>query len=365
MSENSGFPRITDEGYEKMPTFRAEQLGTVAKRVLEGAGASEQEASVVARELQGANLVGHDSHGVMRLMQYVDYIEKKVICPGQEMEILKEGDAFLLIDGHFNFGQVVASEALKLGKEKARQAGTATIFIRNCNHVGRLGSYTQQAALEKFAAMMVVNGPASGGVAPYGAIQGRMGTNPITIAAPWGDDAMVLDMTSSATAEGKVRVAFQKGVPVPEGQLIDAQGQPTTDPSTYYADPGGAILPLGGNLGFKGYGLSVMIDVFGGMLSGFGICRTDLPPGTNGVWMYLVDISAFTELDAYQELVAKYIAHIKAAERQPGVDEILMPGEIELRRRDQRLADGVEVPEETWRQISELADRLEVSLEGV
>jgi len=354
-----------DEGEGKMPTFRAEQLGEVARRVLEGAGASAEEASVVAKELQGANLVGHDSHGVMRLMQYVDYIEKGVIRPGESYEILKEGPAYLLIDGHFNFGQVTASQALQLGMEKARQAGTATIFMRNCNHVGRLGSYTQQAAFQKFAAMMLVNGPASGGVAPYGAMEGRMGTNPITIAAPWGDDAMVLDMTSSATAEGKVRVAFQKGVPVPEGQLIDAEGQPTTDPSTYYADPGGAILPLGGNLGFKGYGLSVMIDVFGGMLSGFGICRTDLPPGTNGVWMYLVDVSAFTELEDYQALVSKYVAHIKSAQKLPGVDEILMPGEIELRRQDQRSAEGVDVPEETWRQIGELAERLGVSLENV
>ncbi|MEE3283611.1 MAG: Ldh family oxidoreductase, partial [Planctomycetota bacterium] len=142
-------------------------------------------------------------------------------------------------------------------------------------------------------------------------------------------------------------------------------GQPTTDPSTYYADPGGAILPLGGNLGFKGYGLSVMIDVFGGMLSGFGICRTDLPPGTNGVWMYLVDVSAFTELEDYQALVSKYVAHIKSAQKLPGVDEILMPGEIELRRQDQRSAEGVDVPEETWRQIGELAERLGVSLENV
>jgi len=348
-----------------MPTFRAEQLGEVARRVLAGAGASAEEAALVATELQGANLVGHDSHGVMRLNQYVDYIQRGLIKPGQEMEILREGPSFLLIDGHFNFGQVTASQALKLGMEKARQAGTATIFMRNCNHVGRLGSYTQQAAYEKFAAMMLVNGPASGRVAPYGAREGRLGTNPITIAAPWGDDAMVLDMTSSATAEGKVRVAYQKGVEVPEGQLIDADGVPTNDPASLYADPPGAILPLGGNLGFKGYGLSVMIDVFGGMISGFGICRTDLPPGTNGVWMYLVDIAAFTELDDFQALVSQYIAHVKSAETTEGVDEILMPGEIELRRREQRQANGVDVPEETWRQISELADSLDVSLEGV
>ncbi|MFP6767365.1 MAG: Ldh family oxidoreductase [Planctomycetaceae bacterium] len=348
-----------------MPTFQADQLGVIASRVLEAAGASPGDARLIAAELQGANLVGHDSHGVMRLMQYVEYVEKNVIRPGAQMEILKEGAAFLHIDGHFNFGQVTASQALALGIAKAREAGTATIFIRNCNHVGRLGSYTQQAAHQKLAAMMVVNGPASGGVTPYGGMQGRMGTNPITIAAPWGDDAMVLDMTSSATAEGKVRVAFQKGVPVPEGQLIDSEGHPTTDPATYYATPGGAILPLGGNLGFKGYGLSVMIDVFGGMLSGFGVCRTDLPPGTNGVWMYLVDIETFIGIEEFQQHLEKYIAHIKGARKLPGVDEILMPGEIEMQRMAERAVHGVEVPEETWRQIRELAKGLGVSLEDV
>lgn len=348
-----------------MPTFQADQLGVIASRVLEGAGASPEDACLVAAELQAANRVGHDSHGVMRLMQYVDYIEKGSIRPGSALKILKEGAAFLQIDGRFNFGQVTASQALELGIAKARDAGTATIFIRNCNHVGRLGSYTQQAAHRKLAAMMVVNGPASGGVTPFGGMQGRMGTNPITIAAPWGDGAMVLDMTSSATAEGKVRVAFQKGVPVPEGQLIDAEGQPTTDPATYYADPAGAILPLGGNLGFKGYGLSVMIDVFGGMLSGFGVCRTDLPPGTNGVWMYLVDIETFITLEEYQQHLEKYIAHIKGARKLPGVEEILMPGEIENRRKAERDVHGVEIPEETWRLIRELADGLGVSLDDV
>ena len=348
-----------------MPNFSADQLEIIAVRVLEGAGAGAEDARVVARELKAANLVGHDSHGVMRLMQYVDYIEKGVIRPGAPLEVVKEGPAFLVIDGKFNFGQVTASEGLELGIEKARVAGTATVMIRNCNHVGRLGSYTQQAALRKFAAMMVVNGPGSSGVAPFGGIDRKLGTNPITIAAPWGEESMALDMTTSTTAEGKVRVAFQKGVPLPEGQLIDHDGKPTTDPGVYYAEPGGAILPLGGALGFKGYGLSVMIDVFGGMLSGFGVCRTDLPPGTNGVWLYLVDITQFVPLDEFEALVEKYVANIKSSRLMPGVDEILVPGEIEVRRMSERSRDGIDVPDETWRQINELAERLDVSLSDV
>ena len=348
-----------------MPTFNAEQLHEIGYQILQGAGVSAEEADIVATELRDANMVGHDSHGVMRLMQYVDYIEQGFIKPGGEFEVLKDGLSFAVIDGHFNFGQTTATKALRLGIEKARSAGTATVMVQNCNHVGRLGSYSQKAAHEGLASMMAVNAPGPGGVAPYGGIERKLGTNPITMSAPWGDDALVLDMTTSASAEGKLRVAFQKGESVPEGWIIDSEGNPTTDPADFYAEPGGALLPLGGPLGFKGFGMSVMVDVFGGMLSGSGVCRTDLPRGANGLWMYLIDVPQFVDPDEYEALLKTYVASLKESRKMPNVTEILMPGEIERRRQQQREADGVSVPDETWRQISELAAKLDVSLDGV
>lgn len=348
-----------------MPTLNAEQLFSVATRILQGAGVAPADADVVAGELRDANLVGHDSHGVIRLMQYVDYIEKGFIKTDAKCEVLRDKPAFAMLDGHFHFGQVAATYALSIGLEKARAGGTATVFIRNCNHVGRLGSYAQKAALEGFAAMMCVNAPGPGGVAPFGGIERRLGTNPISIAAPRGEEPLVLDMTSSATAEGKVRVAFQKGEPLPEGWIIDAQGNPSTNPADLYGPPEGAILPLGGFMGFKGFGLSVMIDVFGGILSGSGVCRDDLPRGANGVWMYFLDVGQFVPRDEYDALMEKYVDYIKSSRRLPGVEEILLAGEIELRRQAQRIAGGVRVPDETWRQIGELAGRLDVSLDDV
>lgn len=348
-----------------MPTFNADQLFEIAGRVLRGAGVSGTEADIVAAELRDANLVGHDSHGVMRLMQYVDYIEQGYIKPGGAFEVVKEAPGFAIIDGHFNFGQVTAAQALEVGIEKARACGAATVMIRNCNHVGRLGSYSQQAAGKGIASMMAVNAPGPGGVAPFGGIERKLGTNPISMAAPWGEGALVLDMTTSASAEGKLRVAFQKGESVPEGWIIDSEGRPSTDPAVFYADPPGSLLPLGGPLGFKGFGLSVMIDVFGGILSGSGVCRNDLPRGANGVWMYLVDVRQFQSFDEYQALLDQYVASIKGSKRMPSVDEILMPGEIEQRRQKQRIAEGVPIPDETWRQIRELAGRLAVSLEDL
>ncbi|MDA1013358.1 MAG: Ldh family oxidoreductase [Planctomycetota bacterium] len=345
-----------------MPNFNADQLLSLSIQILTAAGVGAEEAEMVGIELRDANMVGHDSHGVMRLMQYADGIDQGHVKPGGEFEVIKDLPSLAIIDGHFNFGQVTATKALHLGLEKAAACATATVVIRNCNHVGRLGSYSQKAAEAGFASMMAVNAPGPGGVAVYGGIERKLGTNPITMSAPWGDKALVLDMTTSASAEGKLRVAFQKGVQVPEGWIIDAEGNPSTDPAVFYADPPGALLPLGGPLAFKGYGMSVMIDVFAGMLSGSGICRTDLPRGANGVWMQFLDIKQFLEPAEYASLMETYVANIKSSKRAPGVDEILMPGEIELRRQDERRVKGVDVPDETWRQLNELASRLGCSL---
>lgn len=349
-----------------MPTFNASQLTAVSTRILEGAGVPPDDARIVADELVAANMVGHDSHGVMRLVQYCKMIDDGIIKPGARVEILKEEAAYALVDGNFNFGQVVASEALSVLIKKARSDGTATVMIRNSNHVGRLGSYMDQAASQGFAAMMAVNGPGPGGVAPFGGIDRKLGTNPISMAAPRAAGNLVLDMTSSATAEGKLRVAYQKGESVPPGLIIDGHGNPSTDPGDYYREPAGAILPLGGPLlGHKGYGLSVMIDTFCGIVSGNGVCRTDLPPGCNGVWMYLIDIERFVPRAQFDAMMDMYVQHLKSSRRMEGVDEILLPGEIEVRRRQQRERDGVPIPDETWRQTLDLAERLGVSLADV
>lgn len=348
-----------------MPILTPDQAYEVAFRILQGAGVAAADAEIVATELRDANLVGHDSHGVIRLMQYIDYIETGYTKPDAQVEVLKDEPGYAIIDANFHFGQVAATRGLELGSEKARAQGSATVVIRNCNHVGRLGSYAQKAAQSGLASMMVVNAPGPGGVAPYGGIERRLGTNPISMSAPRGDRPLVLDMTSSATAEGKVRVALQKGDTLPDGWIIDHTGQPSVNPADLYGPPEGAILPLGGAMGFKGFGLSVMIDVFGGMLSGSGVCRDDLPRGANGVWMYLVDVEKFLPRSEFDALLEKYVAHVKSSRRVEGVEEILMPGEIELRRQDQRLAEGIPVAEETWRQLNELAAKLKVELPTV
>jgi hydroxycarboxylate dehydrogenase B len=349
-----------------MPTLKQSQLFELANRILVGAGIPAEDAKIVAQELSDANIVGHDSHGVMRLMQYVEFVQDGYVKPGGNFEVVKEGGAFAIVDGHFNFGQVTARKALALAIDKAHSVGTATVMMRNCNHIGRLGSYTHDAAEEGFAAIMAVNAPGPGGVAPFGGMERRLGTNPISMSSPSVNGPFVLDMTTSATAEGKLRVAKQSEKMVDEGLVIDGHGNPSTDPNAYYDKPFGSILPLGGPLlGHKGYGLSVMIDVFCGMLSGSGVCRTDLPRGANGVWLQLIDVEQFLPKDEYDKYMKQYVSHIKDCPKLPGVQEIFLPGEVEERRKKDRQANGVAIPDETWRQLTELAKGLNVSLDFI
>ncbi|MBX3444391.1 MAG: Ldh family oxidoreductase [Planctomyces sp.] len=341
-----------------MPVFTVDQLRELGRSLLMAAGTPPAAAETVAEELAQANLVGHDSHGVMRLVQYVQMIHDGFVKPTAALEVIQHGPGYAVLDAHFSLGQVAAAKALELGLEQAQAVGTATILVRNCNHVGRLGSYGEQAARRGCLALMAVNAPGPGGVAPFGGIDRRLGTNPICMAAPRGDGAVVLDMTTSATAEGKLRVAFQKGEPIGEGLLINSCGEASINPADFYANPCGAILPLGGGMGHKGFGLAVMIDIFCGILSGSGVARTDLPRGANGVWLQLLEIERFLPRSVYDMWMDRYVAHLKDCRLQPGCAEILLPGEIEQRRRAERERDGIPIPEETLRQILETASRL-------
>ena len=173
----------------------------------------------------------------MRLKQYVDYIEQGHIRPGAEVKLDVDTPTIAVLDGGGNFGQVVAAKALQIATARAREAGSFTVLCRECNHIGRLGSYTYQAARQGFFAVMAVNAPGPGGVVPWGGLDRKLGTNPISMATPWNEEAIVLDMTTSATAEGKVRVALQKGETIPDGWVIDNAGNPTNNPPICMAIP--------------------------------------------------------------------------------------------------------------------------------
>src|SRR3954465_13135809 len=221
-----------------MPTFSAAQLPALSQSLFEAAGVPATDAAIVARSLVDANLCGHDSHGVMRAPQYVDFIKKGTYKAGVPLTVLQETPAVVAADANWGLGQPQAYRLLDKLMPKAKALGIAAGPLRNCGRIGRLGEYAEFAAKENMALFAAVNSHGSGRrVAPPGGTEGRISTNPICMGAPTTGAPVVMDFGTSAAAEGKVRAQFQKKEPTPEGWLIDHTGKPTTDPAVLYTEP--------------------------------------------------------------------------------------------------------------------------------
>ena len=340
-----------------MPNFTQNQLQKIAADIFEASDVPSDEAEIIAALLVASNLAGHDSHGVIRIPQYIGLINDGLIHPGAPMDIERESASHALINGNWGFGHVIAQKAMTLAIEKAKSSTISAISVYNCNHIGRIGSYPIQAAEAGLVGITMVN---AGGtalyVAPFGGRDGRLATNPIAIATPTRNGhPILLDITSSVVAQGKIRVAINRGDSVPLGWIIDSNGEPTTDPRDLNGTPPGALLPLGGIVGHKGYALGLMIDILGGALSGAGCSGSENTRLQNGVLMLALDIANFTPLDDFYTHVEGLVEHVKASPVAPGFDEILTPGEIEARQTAQRLREGIPIDGETWRQIQQTA----------
>ncbi len=335
-----------------MPRFDPQQLLTFARRLLIALGSSEENADAVADHLVDANLAGHDSHGVLRLLQYSQHVAEGRIAPAAQPRVLRETDTTLLLDGNLAWGQVVAGRAIEAAVERARRHAVSAVAVRNCYHVGRVGVYPRMAARQGFVAQVLCNGHGVGRVAPWGAAEARLATNPIAIAVPTRGEPVLVDITTSVVAEGKVRVARLAGKQVPEGWILDGEGRPTTNPEDLYA--GGTILPFGGREGHKGYGLSVVVDLLGGLLSGAGAGFLTETIG-NGLFIQVTDPAAFAERDEFLDRVDEFIAYLKSARTKPGVEEILLPGEPEIRTEARRRNEGIEIDTGTIEKLDALA----------
>lgn len=347
-----------------MPTFNFETLRELACRTAAAMGAPAEEAALIGESLARANLAGHDSHGIIRLEQYAKLVQDGNILPGAPTEVVRETACTALLDGGWNFGQVVARRALDLGIEKARQYGTGTVSVRNSNHLGRLGEYTLLAAEAGMICFGTVNNHGRGNmVAPFGGTDGRLSTNPLSFAAPGPERPLLVDITTSVVAEGKVRLKKNAGQPVPEGWLLDAQGRPTTDPDVLYSTPRGSILPFGGPVAHKGYALGVMVDILSGALSGAGVSHSSTCRLGNAIYFHVIDVEKFIPREEFLEQVAVLERHLKSSPPAPGFEEVLLPGEPELRAEEQRRREGIFVDDETWRQFCACARSLGVEIQ--
>src|SRR5207247_7984620 len=289
-----------------MPIVQADRLTRIGAALLKAAGASDEEANAVAAGCVNANLAGHDAYGVIAIPTYIDRIKAGHIVPGAKWTIVRESSTTTVIDGHWGFGFHVNAKAMALTIEKAKTANVAACTVFRQSHVGRLATYPLMAV----EAGMIGIATADSGrspkiVAPFGGREARLGTNPISIAVPSDLDApFYLDMATSAVAAGKIALAVSRNEDIPQGWIVDAEGRHTTDPKQYRK--GGALLPLGGSEGYKGSGLSAMVEVLCGLVTGLGFGVEPTGRHNDGCCMAVLDVAAVRPVEDCKKEVAEF-----------------------------------------------------------
>jgi hydroxycarboxylate dehydrogenase B len=334
--------------------FAPQALEAFTTAALAALGAPAGPAGQVAASLVLSNLVGHDSHGVIRLVQYSAWVADGQIQPAAQPEVSQREQAIAVVDGRWGFGQSAARLAVDVVAEAAQANGVAAVTIRDCNHIGRLGEYVGDLAGQGLVGLAFCNaGPV---VAPFGGAGRALGTNPFAWAAPGGPRGpLVVDFSTAGVAEGKLKLAAADGRPVAAGLIVDAEGRPTTNADDFYA--GGALLPFGEH---KGSGLSVMIELLGGLLTGMGTAPTPSYGGGNGAVMMAMRVGAFVDADAYAADADRFRAELVTAGRGAAPGPVLLPGEVETQTKEQRLRDGIPVSPAVLASIYEITDPLGV-----
>lgn len=334
-----------------MAVVSHDRLQQFAAQLIEAVGSPSESAQVVASHLVSANMAGHDSHGVVRLLEYCQHAKQGYVCPQETPVIVRETPTTALVDGNLTWGAVVSRFAMNLAIEKATHCSISAVSVKNAHHVGRIGVYSAMAAELGYIGIVFCNVHGTARVAPWGGAERRLCTNPISMAIPAETGPIVVDFATSAVAEGKVRVAKLTGQEVPLGWVLDRHGEFSTNPNHAYDE--GSLAPLGGDQGHKGYCLAVGLDLIGGVLSGAG-CGQLSPNYGNGMMLQVIDPTVYCEREEFDQRLSQYVQYIKSARCREGVTEILMPGEKEERLSQQHRQDGLSIADEIWKQLEEL-----------
>jgi LDH2 family malate/lactate/ureidoglycolate dehydrogenase len=336
--------------------IKPEQLREVSVQILKRLNATQDEAELVADCLVRAEMRGIDTHGVYFLKLLSDRVDAHMIHVPTPLKVIREDNTTAIVDGGNGLGQVAAHRAMKMSIQKARNFGVGITLVRNTNHIGILAFYTPMAAEEGMVGIVMSNSAPS--MSPWGGAEPILGTNPISIAVPGGSGGpVVLDMSSSVVARGKIRRAQRMKERIPLGWALDEIGSPTTDP---VAALKGTLLPIGGP---KGYGLALMVDVLAGLLSGsqYGpevkTFHQPLGPTGIGVFTMAIDIERFMPLHQFKDLMTSYAKSIKKTRKAKEVSQIYLPGEIELEREKQSLKEGVEISAEVAKDLNTLLEK--------
>ena len=345
-----------------MLNFSSKTLYDVTHLIATRMGSDAAEAHEVADHLVRANLAGHDSHGVGMLPTYVRLLTDGLLVPNQSLETVLDFGALLVMDAKRGYGQRMGGNAVRAGIAKAKEMGACVLALRNSAHIGRIGTYAELCAEHGMAFISFVNvSDHHYSQAPYGSAEALLGTNPFTAGVPGldGKTAALLDMATTPIAGGKVRVAYNKGIEVPEGSLIDKDGNPTNDPTGYIRDHVGALVSFGKH---KGSGLAIMAEIMTTAIAGGQRADEPRQGGTlNSMLATIIDVSRLGGVEHVAAQTAATRSHITSARRAPGFDEILLPGDPERRYAAERQAKGIPVDETTWRDIRAAAAKVGIT----
>jgi hydroxycarboxylate dehydrogenase B len=334
-----------------MKTVPAARLTELVAAIMHAAGSSVEESRTIARRLVDSNLVGHDSHGVIRVSKYLEWMRKGWLKANQPPTLVFDSDALVIVDGNRGYGQVIGEYATKLGIEKAARKGIAMIGLRNCGHLGRLGDWAEMAADAGQVSLHFLNTSGAQRVAPYGGSDRRLSTNPLAIGVPVADgDPVILDVTTSTVAEGKLMVAVNKGEKVPDGWIVDKNGKPTTDPREFY--DGGALLTIGAH---KGSGLSIVTDLLAGAVTTGKSSDPDDTVLRNNMLSIFIAPAVYDSGGAVMDEAARFIEFVKASPPLKPGEPVRAPGDVERAMRKQRLANGIPIDDTTWSDLAEAA----------
>jgi hydroxycarboxylate dehydrogenase B len=357
--------RITMAETMSYVTVRVEPLKAVVRAIVTSAGSSAREAELVAEQLVEANLTGHDSHGVGMLPRYIEVFLSGGLKVNQHVSVVRDAGPLLTLDGNAGFGQVMGFEAMERGIERTAQHGVAVVGLFNSHHIGRIGHWAEQCCAAGYVSTHYVNVISEPVVAPFGGGDARFVTNPFCVGIPLpGKEPILLDFATSRIAMGKVRVAMNKGEQLKPETLLDHRGEPTTEPSTLFADPHGAILPFGEH---KGYGLAVVCEILGGALTGGGTLHYKPPSRAiiNNMLSIIIDPNGLGTAANLSAQTAEFVKWVKQSPVAQGMDRIRIAGEPEQESRRSRGADGIPIDTTTWTEIIAAAASLGMKRQDV
>ena len=338
--------------------FHAHELKAFCIRVLTQLRVSPAHAEVVGDSLVDADSCGAGTHGIGRLSIYVDGIQKGILNPAPALKILKESLSISLLDGDNGLGQVVGVEAMKLAIQKARATGVGVVAGRNSSHLGRL-AFIAQFALDQGLAGGVM-GNTQPMMAPSGGKVAKIGNNPFAIAIPGGSRGpVILDMSCSVVAKGRIRQAAAEGESIPKTWALDEEGEPTDDPQKALK---GVLLPFGG---YKGYGIALLIEILAGMMTGAGYSTnlgTLYPLGSKplnyGVLVFALDPAVLMPTDEFSTKLDGFLHDIKTPPFSRGISKIYVPGEPEREMKGKSAKEGVQLVEADYQEVQKVGQRL-------